>query len=142
MLNMVILTGHITKSLDLKEINTKNGDNKNVVNGTIAVNDGNSQYADYINFTAWANHANVLCDYTTKGSLVTLTGKWKKKKNKNKEGKFIYYDYLLIENIDLLEDKEKTEKRKAKQEQLNNPFANSDKESIYDTTFNPNIDYK
>lgn len=140
MLNMVILTGHITKALEIKEITTKNGDNKNVVNGTIAVNDGISQYADYINFTAWSNNANVLHEYTTKGSLVTLTGKWKKRKNKNKDGNTVYYDYLLIENIDLLEDKDKTEQRKAKLDYAENPFANSDKQSIYDISFNPNVD--
>lgn len=138
MLNMCIMTGHLTKEPEIKEVSTKKGDNRKVLNGTIAVNDGKSQYPDYINFTAWENHATVIDEYTTKGSLVTLTGKWKKNKNIDKNGNNTYFDYLLIENIDLLEDKSKTDERKAKNEIANNPFGNSDKVSIYDMSFEEN----
>lgn len=135
MLNMVIMTGHLTKEPEIKEVLTKKGDNRKVLNGTIAVNDGKSQYPDYINFTAWENNATVIDEYTTKGSLVTLTGKWKKNKNTDENGNSTYFDYLLVESIDLLEDKSKTDERKAKNEMVNNPFGNTDKVSIYDKDF-------
>lgn len=140
MLNMCIMTGHLTKDLEKRNIVTKKGDNKSVLNGTIAVNDGNNQYPDYINFTAWEQTAEVIEKYTTKGSLVTLTGKWKKNKSTDENNKAIYYDYLLVEQLDLLEDKEKTEERKSKNEMKENPFGNTDKESIYDMSFDPTIE--
>lgn len=140
MLNMVIMTGHLTKDLQSKEIITKKESKKKVMNGTIAVNDGNNQYPDYINFTAWEQTAEVIEKYTTKGSLVTLTGKWKKNKSTDENNKAIYYDYLLVEQLDLLEDKEKTEERKSKNEMKENPFGNTDKESIYDMSFDPTIE--
>lgn len=135
MLNMCIMTGHLSKDPELKEIVTKKGENKKVLNGTIAVNDGKSQYPDYINFTAWEKSAEVIKEFTTKGSLVTLTGKWKRNKGKDKNGNTTYFDYLLVESIDLLEDKSKTDERKAKNEAINNPFGNSEKESIYNMSF-------
>lgn len=140
MLNMVIMTGHLTKDLEKKGIVTKKGDNKSVLNGTIAVNDGKSQYPDYINFTAWESTAEAIEEYTTKGSLVTLTGKWKRNKATDKNGNNTYYDFLLVESLDLLEDKNKTEERKAKNDLVENPFGNSDKESVYDMSFDPTKD--
>lgn len=132
MLNMVIQTGYLTTDLEAKSIATKSGEMKNVMNGTIAVNDERSQYPDYINFTAWGKWSEVLEKYTTKGSLVTLVGKWKKNKSKDKNGNTTYFDYLLVDKVTLLENKETTENKKAKNELKNDPFANSDKESIND----------
>ncbi|MBJ6234587.1 single-stranded DNA-binding protein [Staphylococcus aureus] len=132
MLNMVIQTGYLTTDLEAKSIATKSGEMKNVMNGTIAVNDERSQYPDYINFTAWGKWSEVLEKYTTKGSLVTLVGKWKKNKSKDKNGNTTYFDYLLVDKVTLLENKETTENKKAKNEMKNDPFANSDKESIND----------
>ncbi|RIL23366.1 single-stranded DNA-binding protein [Staphylococcus gallinarum] len=132
MLNMCIMTGHLTKDIELKEVDTKKGETKKVVNGTIAVNDGVSQYPDYINFATWEKNATIINDYTTKGSLVTLTGKWKKRKITDQNGNVSYFDYLLVENINLLEDKAKTDERKAKNDYVENPFDNTDKISIYD----------
>ncbi|HHO6498340.1 TPA: single-stranded DNA-binding protein [Staphylococcus aureus] len=132
MLNMVIQTGYLTTDLEAKSIATKSGEMKNVMNGTIAVNDERSQYPDYINFTAWGKWSEVLEKYTTKGSLVTLVGKWKKNKSKDKNGNTTYFDYLLVDKVTLLENKETTENKKAKNEMKNDPFSNSDKESIND----------
>ena len=73
------------------------------------------------------NQQEVIKEFTTKGSLVTLTGKWKRNKGKDKNGNTTYFDYLLVESIDLLEDKSKTDERKAKNEAINNPFGNSEK---------------
>lgn len=140
MFNMCILTGHLTKDLEAKDVVTKKGNNKQVMNGTIAVNDGNSQYPDYINFTAWEKNAEVIQSYTTKGSLITLRGKWKKNKSEDKDGKTNYFDYLLVEDVKLLESKDKTDDRRASNEYIDNPFENSDKTSIYDEAFNRNIE--
>ncbi|MBW5882094.1 single-stranded DNA-binding protein [Staphylococcus aureus] len=133
---MVIQTGYLTTDLEAKSIATKSGEMKNVMNGTIAVNDERSQYPDYINFTAWGKWSEVLENYTTKGSLVTLVGKWKKNKSKDKNGNTTYFDYLLVDKVTLLENKETTENKKAKNEMKNDPFSNSDKESINDIDIN------
>lgn len=75
MINNVVLTGRLTKTVKLKYYN----DEKSVCYFTIAVNrnykNANGEYdADFINCKAYRNTAEYLAKYCSKGDLVGVVG--------------------------------------------------------------------
>ena len=64
MINRVILIGRLTKAPELKS--TPNG--KSVVNFTLAVQ-RDKETSDFINCIAWSKTAEILAQYTSKGSM-------------------------------------------------------------------------
>lgn len=75
MINNVVLTGRLTKDVELKYYNGE----KSVCYFTIAVNrnykNANGEYdADFINCKAYRNAAEYLAKYVNKGDLVAVVG--------------------------------------------------------------------
>ena len=75
MINNVVLTGRLTKDVELKYYN----DEKSVCYFTVAVNrnykNANGEYdADFINCKAYKNTAEYLAKYCNKGDLVGVVG--------------------------------------------------------------------
>lgn len=76
MLNKVILIGRLTRDPDLRYPSS----NVPVANFTIAVsrsftNQNGEREADFVNIIAWRKLAEVVKNYTTKGSLVAVDGR-------------------------------------------------------------------
>lgn len=109
MINRVVLVGRITKDPELR----KTASGVSVVAFTLAVNrrikkEGQPD-ADFINCQAWQGVADVLHKYTKKGSLIGVEGRIQTRSYDDKSGKHIYITEVVVDNLSLLEKKEKTE---------------------------------
>ena len=96
-LNQVILLGRITKDIELAT--TTSG--KNIANFSLAVDKGNDQ-ASFFDITAWEKTAEILSQYTRKGSKVLIQGRldqqtWEKDGKKNSKVVVIAYDVTLLD---------------------------------------------
>lgn len=103
-MNKCIITGRITKDLELRS--TTNG--FSVCEFTIATNrpttkDGEKK-ADFINCIVWNKQAENLCEYQSKGSLIAITGRYTTD-SYEVNGEKRYKNYILVNEIEFLENK-------------------------------------
>ena len=123
-MNQVNLTGRLTKDVEVRY--TQSG--KAVGSGTIAVTrrfknaDGNTD-SDFIQYVVWGKSAEILSQYTSKGTLVALTGSWQTRSYEKDDGTRVYVNELNVENFDFLEKKSDSQ-QSAPKTQTPNPFAN------------------
>lgn len=105
MINRVILTGRLTRDIDLKR--TQNG--RPVASVTLAVersfkNQGQPE-ADFINCTVWGKSAETMSRYLSKGSLIGIEGKLQSRSYDNETGQKVYVTEVLIDSFTFLETK-------------------------------------
>lgn len=104
-MNNVNLIGRITRNHELKVTGTQ----QYVLNFTLAVNrrasKGEEAQADFITCIAWNRTAEVLNKYTSKGSLVGISGRVSTRNYQNKEGKKVYLTEIIVEEVNLLDKK-------------------------------------
>lgn len=117
-MNKVILTGRITRDLELRS--TESG--SKVCEFTLATNrpvvrDGERK-ADFINCIVWNKQAENLCKYQGKGSLIAIQGELRVDSYEI-EGSKRYKTYVLGNGIEFLSKKE-TKEEKVEE---NNPYA-------------------
>ena len=123
-MNQVNLTGRLTKDVEVRY--TQSG--KAVGSGTIAVTrrfknaDGNTD-SDFIQYVVWGKSAEILSQYTSKGTLVALTGSWQTRSYEKDNGTRVYVNELNVENFDFLEKKSDSQ-QSAPKSQAPDPFAN------------------
>lgn len=108
-MNKVVLTGRITKDLELR----KTQSNKSVLKFTIAVkkdrkNENGEYLADFINVICWEQKADYLSSYSGKGSLIGVVGRIENDSYTNRDGQKVYQTYIVAEQVEILESK-KTE---------------------------------
>ncbi|WP_134171159.1 MULTISPECIES: single-stranded DNA-binding protein [Breznakia] len=105
MMNKVLLTGRITKDLELRK--TQSG--TSVVRFTLAVNRRFKQEgqpdADFISCTAWGKQADVMSQYLAKGSLIGVEGRITTGSYQGQDGKTVYTTDVTVENFDFLESR-------------------------------------
>lgn len=106
MINRVVLTGRLTRDVDLKTT----GKGTSVGIFTLAVNRRftNSQgqrEADFINCVVWRKSAENLAKFTHKGSLVGIDGRLQTRNYDDKDGKRIYVTEVVVDDFSLLEPK-------------------------------------
>lgn len=106
MINNVVLTGRLTKDLDLKF--TSNG--KAVASFQLAVNRSfkNAQgetEADYISCQIWGKTAENLANFTRKGSLIGVQGRIQTRNYENQQGERVYVTEVVVENFTFLESR-------------------------------------
>ncbi|RDG17996.1 single-stranded DNA-binding protein [Leuconostoc pseudomesenteroides] len=124
-MNQVNLTGRLTKDVEVRY--TQSG--KAVGSGTIAVTrrfknaDGNTD-SDFIQYVVWGKSAEILSQYTSKGTLIALTGSWQTRSYEKDGGTRVYVNELNVENFDFLEKKSDSQ-QSAPKSQAPDPFANS-----------------
>lgn len=129
MINRVIVEGRLTKDPVLRK--TQNG--ASVVSYTIACNrrfkqDGQPE-ADFISCIAWKKTADVVVQYTQKGSLVGVEGRIQTRNYDDKDGKKVFVTEVITDNISLLESKKKAA---AQAEESTMSFPSSDEININD----------
>jgi len=128
-MNQVNLTGRLTKDVEVRY--TQSG--KAVGSGTIAVTrrfknaDGNTD-SDFIQYVVWGKSAEILSQYTSKGTLVALTGSWQTRSYEKDDGTRVYVNELNVENFDFLEKKSDSQ-QSAPKTQAPDPFANQGNKS-------------
>lgn len=105
-MNNANLVGRLTRPVDLRYTQT------GIAYGsfTIAVNrkyknkDGERE-ADFINCVIWKNGAELLANYTQKGSLIGVSGPIQTRNYDNQQGQRVYVTEVLVENFDFLESR-------------------------------------
>lgn len=96
--NKVVITGRVTKDLELKE--TKKG--TKVCEFTLATNRPmDREKADFINVIVWDKQAENLCKYQKKGNLIAVFGEIRTD-SYEVEGKKRYKTYVLCNQLEYL----------------------------------------
>ena len=117
-MNKVFLTGRIANDLEIRSTST----GKSVCEFRLATNrptnrDG-ERVADFINCRVWNKTAENLEKYQAKGNLIAIMGRMQVETYQDKEGKNRRNTYVLVEDLEYLEQK-KESKQEAKQEEKN-----------------------
>ena len=139
-MNQVNLTGRLTRDVEVRY--TQSG--KTVGSGTIAVTrrfknaDGNAD-SDFIQYVVWGKSAEILSQYTSKGTLVALTGSWQTRSYEKDDGTRVYVNELNIENFDFLEKKSDSQ-QSAPKTQAPDQFANQGNQKKFAGNGNTEID--
>lgn len=105
-MNKFIGIGRLTSNIELKE--TSNG--KYYVKNTLAIkNDfknANGQYdTEFVNIVVWGKSAEILVNYSSKGSLVAIEGRITTRDYDKNDGTKGYITEVICEKIKLLESK-------------------------------------
>lgn len=133
-MNTVNLIGNVvSEKYRINEYQDRNNKTQYVVNGTIAINEpqgnGKDPIVTFIDFTAFSGLAKIIKDLTVKGSQIAITGKWRKDHYESNGQKRVR-DYVLVQNVDLLDTKEQTKQKRDKLNQVSNktnaPYNDND----------------
>lgn len=100
MINNVVLTGRITRNLELKQTSNNNSS----LNITLAVErnfkDQNGQkQTDFISCKAFGKRAETIAQYCQKGDLIGITGSIQTGNYPKQDGTKVYTTYVIIETI-------------------------------------------
>lgn len=106
-INRVVLTGRLTRDVELKATSTGN----NVASFTVAVDgftrDQNGENnSSFINCVAWSNSAKFVSTYCKKGSLVALEGRLQSRSYDRKDGTKAYVTEVIVDRIENLSPKD------------------------------------
>lgn len=111
MINNVVLMGRIVNDLELKI--TQSG--LNVVNFRIAVDrkylKGEKQ-TDFFDIVAWKNHAEFICKYFRKGSLIALEGELQTRSYQTKDGANRTVTEVIVKNVSFTGERNTGERTK------------------------------
>lgn len=104
MINNVVVTGRLTRAVDLRY--TSNG--TAFASFTLAVdrpfrNQNNEKETDFINCVMWRKSAENLANYTNKGSLIGVEGRVQTRNYDNGQGQRVYVTEVLAERFTFLE---------------------------------------
>ena len=112
-INNVILSGRLTADPELK----MSQNNKKYCQFTLAVDKyvNGQQQADFISCIAWERTAEVLTQYTKKGSKVNVAGRISTRTYKNNQGINVYVTEVIVQQLELLDSKPKEEKPQQQQ---------------------------
>ena len=107
-----MLVGRLTRDAELRYT----GSGLAVASFTVAVerpytNAQGERETDFINCVAWRKTAEIISNYTRKGSLVGVTGRMQTRNYTNNEGRKVYITEVVCENFQMLEPKSVTERR-------------------------------
>lgn len=62
--------------------------------------------SDFINCVAWRNQAEFISNYAKKGSQVFIEGTWQTGKYQTSDGRTVYTNDLIVEQVKLLDKRE------------------------------------
>ena len=117
-MNKVILIGRLTKNIEIREV----GNELKVAEFQLAVDNfiNGSKGVDFISCVVWNKQAEILEQYTSKGSLLAVEGSIANSSYKNKEGVNIYKTKVNVSLFKFLDTKNnKAESEEEDQEEEN-----------------------
>ena len=124
-MNRAILCGNLTKDVELRT--TPNG--KQVASTSLATNktykdsSGNKQQvAVFHNLVIWGKGAEIIAQYTAKGSKVLVEGEINNRSYEDKEGNKKYISEVIVREFEFLDNK------KDNQPKQENKYSDNDKE--------------
>ena len=135
MINRVVLVGRLTKDPVLRK--TANG--ASVTSFTLACTrrfkqDGQPE-ADFINTVAWSKTADIVAQYTHKGSLVGVEGRIQTRSYDDQSGKRVYVTEVVADSVQFLESKSAAASNAYVPEQGSNQGYQSDNGQSYSNDF-------
>ena len=106
MINSVILTGRLTKNIDLRQTST----GKAMTYFTLAVNrvfknEQGVSDADFVTCVAFGKQAENMARYLTQGSLIGVEGRISTRNFQGNDGKTVYVTEVVASSITFLESK-------------------------------------
>ena len=105
MINRVVLVGRLTKDPVLR----KTGSGVSIVSFIVAcdrrIKAEGQPTADFINTVAWNKTADIVAQYTHKGSLVGVEGRIQTRSYDDQSGKRIYVTEVVADSVQFLESK-------------------------------------
>src|SRR5699024_6538428 len=104
MTHNVTLIGRLTKAIDIKATNP----GPTVRNFTLAVNrpcGEKQQEADFITCVTFNKTAEIISQYTDKGSQIAVVGRIQTRNYENKEGQRVYVTEVVANQVQLLDSK-------------------------------------
>jgi len=104
LINRVILTGNVTKDLELRNM----GDGKAVTKFSLAVKRTIGEETDFIGCTAFGQTAELLKKSVGKGSKILIEGRIQTGSYTNAEGKKVYTTDVIVDRIEFLDSKKTT----------------------------------
>lgn len=118
MINRAVLTGRLTRDVELKYTNngTAVGTFNLAVNRAFK-NDNGEREADFISCVIWRKGAENFASFTHKGSLVGIDGRIQTRHYENQQGQKVYVTEVIVDNFSLLESRND-------QDQSESPFGN------------------
>ena len=127
-MNNVSLVGRLTKDVELKYTGSQTA----VATGTLAVNRqfksaNGEKETDFINIVAWRKTAEIIANYTSKGSQIGITGRIQTRNYEGNDGKRVYVTEVVAESVALLDSKQNNQQPQQKQE---TPFNNNNQMDI------------
>lgn len=114
MINRAVMNGRLTRDPEIRQ--TQSG--LTTASFTLAVDRNfkdkqtGKREADFINCVAWRKTAEIIQQYTHKGSKIGLTGRIQTRNYQNKQGQTVYVTEVVADEIDLLDSIEGTGTRK------------------------------
>lgn len=106
MINSVILTGRLTKNIDLRQTSA----GKAMTYFTLAVNrvfkkEQGVSNADFVTCVAFGVQAENMARYLTQGSLIGVEGRISTRNFQGKDGNTVYVTEVIANNVTFLESK-------------------------------------
>ena len=107
MINTVVLTGRLTKDVDLKytQSGTAVGQFNLAVNRSFKSAKG-EQEVDFINCVIWRKAAENLANFVGKGTLIGVEGRLQTRNYENKQGQRVYVTEVVVNNFTFLEPRQ------------------------------------
>ena len=114
MINRTILVGRLTRDPELRYTNGGAA----VATFTIAVNrqftnQNGEREADFISCVIWRKAAENFANFTHKGSLVGIDGRFQTRNYENQQGVRVYVTEVVVENFSLLESRAESERHQS-----------------------------
>ncbi|MGN8809129.1 single-stranded DNA-binding protein [Absicoccus porci] len=139
MINRIVLTGRLTRDLELRR--TQSG--TSVVSFTLAVDrnfrrEGQPE-ADFINCVAWNRQAETMAQYLHRGSLIGVDGRLQTRNYENQQGQRVYVTEVVVDNFTFLESRAQSQQAAATYNP--NPMPSQPQQPVdssFDTSFDEN----
>jgi single-strand DNA-binding protein len=127
MINRVIITGRLTKDVELKYSQSGNA----VANMTVAVNRtfANAQgekETDFVNVVVFRKQAENAANFLSKGSLVGVDGRIQSRSYEGQDGRRVYVTEVVAESVQFLEPKGNDNGQSRQQEQFESTDVQDD----------------
>lgn len=136
MINNVVMTGRLTKDVDLRYTSsgTAVGTFNLAVERAFKTQQGEKE-TDFIQCQIWRKAAENFANFTRKGSLVGIEGRIQTRNYENQQGQRVYVTEVIVEKFTLLESRDTTEQRP--RSQTNNGYqGNNNYQSNQTNTYN------
>ena len=130
MINRVVLTGRLTRDVDLRY--TQGG--AAVATFNLAVdrrftNQQGEREADFVSCVIWRKSAENFANFFHKGSLVGIEGRIQTRNYENQQGQRVYVTEVIVENFSFLEPKSSNSndgyQNNRPQNNTSDPFTNN-----------------